>query len=411
MKILVKGPLLSISGYGIHARQVLEAMQHVHLTDEIYCNVTNWGNSTWSVGKEHIDKDLFEFITKNYISDQELDKIKEIQKNKFDISYQVSFPDEWDISLARKNVGFFAGIETTMCCEKWIDKISAMRKVIVPSCHAKTSIQNAKKHYVSNTKDNVEIIPEWFPDCFLDKNNSNMQILNNIKTENNILIIGQLTKLHPDLDRKNFINTLKHTLETISSTNKSNWGVILKVSMENNSYLDYLKVKNYITTFINIIKKEVNNVPPVYILHGNMTNQELKSLYLNDKVKALATGTRGEGFGLTLLEAGSLGLPVIATNWSAYTEFLECFLKVDYNLVNIPFSSLNKNNTPMHEYSNIWVKESKWAEFIPEDFCKKLKIVINDKISRQEIEQQKKDIINNYNKNAIINIYSKQFGR
>ena len=64
MKILVTGPLLSISGYGNHARQVLEAMQHVHLTDEIYCNVTNWGNSTWSVGRQHIDNDLFEFITK-----------------------------------------------------------------------------------------------------------------------------------------------------------------------------------------------------------------------------------------------------------------------------------------------------------------------------------------------------------
>jgi len=411
MKILVTGPLLSISGYGNHARQVLEAMQHVHLTDEIYCNVTNWGNSTWSVGREHIDEDLFEFITKNYISEQELNEIKESQKNKFDVSYQVSFPSEWDISLARKNIGFFAGIETTMCCEKWLDKISSMRKVIVPSHHAKASIQNAKKHYVSNTKDNVEVIPEWFPDCFLDESNSNMQIFDSIKTENNVLIIGQLTQLHPDLDRKNFINTLKQTIETISSSNKKDWGVILKVSMENNSYLDFIKIKKYISAFINILKSEISNVPPVYILHGNMKNQELKSLYSHKKVKALATGTRGEGFGLTTLEAGALGLPVIATNWSAYTEFLECFLKVDYNLVDIPYTLLNKENTQLHEYSNIWVKGSKWAEFVPEDFQKKLSLVINNQISLQEIEEQKKVIINNYCKNAIINIYSKQFGR
>ena len=86
MKILVTGPLLSISGYGNHSRQVLEAMQHVHLADEIYCNVSSWGNSTWSVGREHIDEDLFEFITKNYISDQELEEIKKSKKSKFDVS-------------------------------------------------------------------------------------------------------------------------------------------------------------------------------------------------------------------------------------------------------------------------------------------------------------------------------------
>ena len=64
----------------------------------------------------------------------------------------------------------------------------------------------------------------------------------------------------------------------------------------------------------------------------------------------------------------------------------------------------------MHEYSNIWVKESKWAEFVAEDFCKKLKIVVNNEISLQEIDKQRKDIINNYSKNAIIKIYGKQFG-
>ena len=354
---------------------------------------------------------MFKLITNNYISESELDEIKNTQKNKFDISYQISFPSEWDISLARKNIGFFAGIETTMCCEKWIDKISDMRKVIVPSYHAKASIQNAKNFYVSSTKDNVEVIPEWFPDCFLYENNSNMQALDNVKTENNILLISQLTELHPDLDRKSFINTLRQTIETISCLKSSDWGIILKISMENNSYLDYVKVKKYITSFINILKSEIDNIPPVYIIHGNMTNHELKNLYSNKKVKALATGTRGEGFGLTLLEAASLGLPVIATNWSAYTEFLECFLKVDYNLVDIPFMSLNKQNTPMHEYSNIWVKGSKWAEFVPEDFSKKLKLIVNNEISLQEIEKQKEFIINNYNKYTIIKTYKKQFGR
>ena len=50
---------------------------------------------------------------------------------------------------------------------------------------------------------------------------------------------------------------------------------------------------------------------------------------LNDLIKlyvschAFVLPTKGEGWGLPFTEAGAMGLPIIATNWGAQTEFLD----------------------------------------------------------------------------------------
>ena len=53
-----------------------------------------------------------------------------------------------------------------------------------------------------------------------------------------------------------------------------------------------------------------------------MTDEELHSVYLHEKVKAFVTLTHGEGFGLPIFEAAYSGLPVIAPGWSGQMDFL-----------------------------------------------------------------------------------------
>lgn len=69
------------------------------------------------------------------------------------------------------------------------------------------------------------------------------------------------------------------------------------------------------------------NAPKIVLLY----NQELPGYQLGSLYRAadcFVTATRGEGWGMPILEAMACGLPTIVTNWSAQTEFIRdelCF--------------------------------------------------------------------------------------
>ena len=60
----------------------------------------------------------------------------------------------------------------------------------------------------------------------------------------------------------------------------------------------------------------------VYLLHGDMSDEEMHSLYVHPKIKALVSLTHGEGYGLPIFEAAYSALPVITAGWSGQCDFL-----------------------------------------------------------------------------------------
>ena len=42
------------------------------------------------------------------------------------------------------------------------------------------------------------------------------------------------------------------------------------------------------------LKKELKNIPNIYLLHGDMSPFELKTLYSSEKITAFVSCTRGE---------------------------------------------------------------------------------------------------------------------
>lgn len=95
--------------------------------------------------------------------------------------------------------------------------------------------------------------------------------------------------------------------------------LLMKTSGATFSVID----RNDMLEKIENIKKNVSgDLPNVYLLHGDMFDDEINELYNHPKVKAHITFTHGEGFGRPLLEACFSEKPVIAPDWSGQKDFL-----------------------------------------------------------------------------------------
>ena len=127
-------------------------------------------------------------------------------------------------------------------------------------------------------------------------------------------------------DRKNTGLMIKTFLETFNTPSRKKPALILKTNEVNYSLLD----RERMISKINKIRSKVSgNLPNVYLLHGEMTDDEMNQLNNDNKVKAFVSFTKGEGYGRPLAEAAITGKPVIVSNWSGHTDFIH----PDYNIL------------------------------------------------------------------------------
>ena len=114
--------------------------------------------------------------------------------------------------------------------------------------------------------------------------------------------------------------------------------------------------RNEILSRIEKVKKTIDGVkkfPPIYVLHGDLTDEEMNGLYNHPKVKASVSFTKGEGFGRPLLEATFADKLVIASNWSGHVDFLDSKLSV-------LLPGQLKNVHPSAAWDKVILKESQW---------------------------------------------------
>jgi glycosyltransferase involved in cell wall biosynthesis len=64
------------------------------------------------------------------------------------------------------------------------------------------------------------------------------------------------------------------------------------------------------------------DLPNIYLIHGELSDEEINELYNHSKVKAHVSFTKGEGYGRPLLEASISQKPIIAPNYSGHLDFL-----------------------------------------------------------------------------------------
>jgi glycosyltransferase involved in cell wall biosynthesis len=249
-----------------------------------------------------------------------------------DVWIQVTVPNEFQ-PVGKYNIGITAGIETTLCAPQWIDGVNKMNLTLVSSEHAKKVFEtsafeekNQQGQIVRSIKleKPVEVLFEGAnTDIYkkLDTVNSETSniISDSIKEDFNFLFVGHWLQGETGQDRKDVGMLIKTFLETFKGK-KSRPGLILKTSAGNYSIMD----RDSILDKIRQIENEVGgDLPSIYLLHGELSDEEVNELYNHPKVKAHVSFTKGEGFGRPLLEASISGKPVIAPNWSGHIDFLD----------------------------------------------------------------------------------------
>ena len=306
-KVIVRAPVLTRSGYGEHGRFVLRALREREDLFDVYIVPISWGQTGW----------LAEDTEERRWIDQ---KIKETaiyanQGGQFDVSLQVTIPNEW-ISMAPVNIGITAGIETTKVSPVWIEKANFMDKIITISEHSKNTFADTVYH--GNNKETgqpmtlklerpIDIMHypvktyDSLPDISLD-----------LEPDFNYLLVAQAGP------RKNVENTIRWFVE---ENFDQNVGLVVKLQIKSGCVLDRLHSNQMLEGLLKKYPASERKCK-VYLLHGDMSDAEIHSLYVHPKIKCLVSATHGEGFGLPLFEAAYSAMPVIAPGWSGQCDFL-----------------------------------------------------------------------------------------
>jgi hypothetical protein len=342
-------PIDTYSGYGARSRDLVKA---IIATDKYDVKVIPqmWGNTPWDFIQNNPE---WRFLDEHIWNQPQLPKQPEVWM-------QITIPSEFQ-PIGKYNIGVTAGIETTVAPGDWIEGCNRMNLVLTSSEHSKKTFIDTVLQKVDQRTNQVvgeakvekpiEVLFEG-ADIEIYKPLDNVDSfpeLNDIKEKFAFLFVGHWINGDLGEDRKN-VGLLVKMFYEVFKNKKDKPALILKTSQMGSSYLDRDEILRKIT----LIKKSINSkdLPNVYVLHGEFSDAEMNELYNHSKIKAMINLTKGEGFGRPLLEFSLTKKPIITTNWSGHTDFL-----------NPEFTTLLPGKlTDVHpSAANQWLlKESQW---------------------------------------------------
>lgn len=353
-KIIVRGPVLSRSGYGEQARFALKSLRKHENRFDVYLINTNWGHTGWTSEDNEERKYIDSLIQKTFHFIQ--------NKGKFDISLQITIPNEWE-KMAATDIGYTAGIETTKIAPNWVEKGMNMDKIIVTSSHSKSTLINTSypihntktDEHVGNASINTPVEVVGYPVKLTKKKSIELDF----ETDFNFLVVSQWGP------RKNIPNTVRWFIEKFKDN--PNVGLVLKGFSKNNCTMDKAQSKGMLKSMVDPSAK-----CKIYLLHGEMSEEEMSGLYTHPKINALISLSHGEGYGLPLFEAAYMGLPIITTNWSGHCDFLNIpnkrrkkgSKKKTEKVIKPMFSEVDYRLGPIQQeavWDGVLQKDSMWA--------------------------------------------------
>jgi len=352
---IIRAPVATRSGYGDMSRDIV---RHIIEWDKFDVKVHSvpWGDTPMNALDENNPKDKM-------IIDRLLHDNVNKQPELFIV---ISIPNEFQ-PLGKYNIGITAGIETTAASAQWVEGCNKMNLVLTISEHSKRSLENSKykvNHPNGSTgvlglHTPIEVLHNCIDTKIFGKNAPTdielTKTLNTIEEDFCYVFVGHWLKGDFGEDRKNVPFLIKIFLETFKQVKgQKPPALILKTSTAGFSILDREDILGKIQQLKKSVKLDVGQVlPNIYLLHGELTDKQMNTLYNHSKVKAHVSFTKGEGFGRPLLEASVSGKPVIASGWSGHIDFLntEEAVLVGGELKNVHESAA---------WENVLIKEAQW---------------------------------------------------
>ena len=221
-----------------------------------------------------------------------------------------------------------------------------MDKILVVSNHAKNSYINTVAQAKNN--DTGEVFPYKLqtPVEVVWESTTTPEYTEEIKgfdpkCDFNFICVSQLGP------RKNLEKTIQWFVEEFIDQEV---GLIVKTNTRSNSRIDLEHTEERLKA---ILSAYPDRKCSVSLLHGDLSEAQMRGLYEHDKVKAMVNISHGEGFGLPLFEAAKYALPIVGIDWSGQTDFLDDkFLKVKYELKKVQDSAV---------WDGVIQKDAKWA--------------------------------------------------
>lgn len=354
--MLVFGPVATRSGYGDMGRDLV---RHFIEYDKFDVKVISapWGDTPMNALDEKNPKDkmiLDRIVTQQITSQPE-------------IFVHIGVPNEAQ-PIGKFNILCTAGIETTVASAQWIEACNRMDVIFTISEHSKDVFENSKFQIKGpngmlqgtlELKKPIEVLHNCIDTAIFGKKAPTeptiTKVLDGISENFCYLFVGHWLRGDFGEDRKNVAFLIKMFLETFKQvSDKPQPALILKTSSAGFSILDREEILNKIDQIKKTVTLEYNQkLPNIYLLHGELTDAEMNTIYNHPKVKVHVSFTKGEGFGRPLLEASVSGKPVIASGWSGQLDFLdrEGSLLVGGEL---------KNVHPSAAWENILLQEASW---------------------------------------------------
>lgn len=351
--VLVTAPIETRSGYGNHSRDICQALIETDKYD-VRIQSVRWGSTPPTALEK--DNPIHQEINRRIITQQKLERQP-------DLHFHIVIPNEFQ-PIAKVNVGITAGIEHTIPPGTWVDGCNRMDMTIFTSEFSRNSFKNVVFDKLDNNTKKVvgQLKLEKPTEVLFEGADTNIyketkEISDNLKKQFSrikedfcFLFTGHWLSGNLGEDRKDIGMMLK-VFYTMFKNQKNVPALILKTSGAGFSIID----RNEMMKRINAIKDSMSphKLPNVYLLHGDLTDEEMNQMYNHPKVKAHLSFTHGEGFGRPLLEASFSGKPIIAPVSTGQADFLtkDYTVELPHAMTKVPAGAFPKE---YHNPEALW---------------------------------------------------------